>query len=369
MYDFIVIGGGVLGAATAFHLAGARVRVLLLDRGDEGRATAAGAGIVSPATYRGDSDVWYRFSQASYRHLSALVPELEAEGAGTGFDHCGLLLVAVSDDEQAPFEAASQRILARPERGPVRPIGAAEAREMFPALAGSARALHNPDAARIDGRLLARALLEAGERRGLERRSGSADSLLLEGSRVAGVLSGGERISAGNTVIAGGAWSRGFSEQLGIDIPVAPQRGQIIHLDLGGTDTSSWPIVSAFRDHYMVPWPDSRVAIGATRETGSGFNPQATAAGIVEVLSEALRVAPGLADASIRETRVGLRPLSADGMPVMGAVPGREGLYLNTGHGASGLQLGPFSGSVVAGAALGNEPGFDLSPFAVDRFL
>ena len=77
-------------------------------------------------------------------------------------------MVAVSDDEQAPFEAASQRILARPERGPVRAVGAAEAREMFPALAGSARALHNPDAARIDGRLLARALLEAGERRGLE---------------------------------------------------------------------------------------------------------------------------------------------------------------------------------------------------------
>ena len=370
MYDFIVIGGGVVGAATAFHLAGARARVLLLDREDEGRATAAGAGIVSPATYRGDSDAWYRFSGAAYGHLSTLVPELEAEGAVTGFARCGLLLAAVSDDELPHFEAASQLILSRPGRGsPVRAVGAAEAREMFPALAPSARALHNPDAARIDGRLLARALLEAGERRGLQRRSGSADSLLLEGSRVAGVLSGGEPIAAGAVIIAGGAWSRRFSDQLGIDIPVAPQRGQIIHLDLGGTDTSSWPIVSAFRDHYMVPWPDSRVAVGATRETGSGFNPQATAAGIVEVLSEALRVAPGLAGASIRETRVGLRPLSADGMPVMGAVPGRQGLYLNTGHGASGLQLGPFSGSVVAGAALGNEPGVDLSPFAVDRFL
>ena len=68
--------------------------------------------------------------------------------------------------------------------------------------------------------------------------------------------------------------------------------------------------------------------------------------------TEALRVAPDPAGASIRGTRVGLRPLSADGMPVMGAVPGWEGLYLNTGHGPSGLQLGPFSGRVVADAAL-----------------
>ena len=370
MYDVIVIGGGVLGAATAWHLALARARVLLLDRGDEGRATAAGAGIVSPATYRGDSDVWYRFSRAAYRHLSTLVPRLETEGIGTGFARCGLLLVAVSDDEFGPFEAASRRILSRPGEGsPVRPVDIAEAREMFPPLAESARALHNPDAARIDGRLLAQALLEAGERRGLERRTASADSLILEGSRATGVLTGGDRMSAGSVVIAGGAWSRRFSDQLGLDIPVAPQRGQIIHLDLGGADTSSWPIVSAFRDHYMVPWPDSRVAAGATRETGSGFEPKATAAGIVEVLSEALRVAPGLAGASIRETRVGLRPLSADGLPVMGAVPGWEGLYLNTGHGASGLQLGPFSGRLVADAALGCEPGFDLSSFAVERFL
>ena len=156
MHDAIVIGGGVLGAATAWHLVHARARVLLLDRGDEGRATSAGAGIVSPATYRGDSDVWYRFSRASYRHLSTLVPQLEAEGIGTGFARCGLLLVAVSEDEFGPFEAASQRILSRPDEGsPVRPVDTAEAREMFPPLAESARALHNPDAARIDGRLLA----------------------------------------------------------------------------------------------------------------------------------------------------------------------------------------------------------------------
>ena len=93
-----------------------------------------------------------------------------------------------------------------------------------------------------------------------------------------------------------------------------------------------------------------------------------TATEIVEVLPEALRVAPGLAGASIRETRVRLRPLSADGMPVMGAVTGWKGLYLNTGHGASGLQLGPFQRKRRRPCALGKEPAF-ASPFTVERFL
>jgi D-amino-acid dehydrogenase len=86
-------------------------------------------------------------------------------------------------------------------------------------------------------------------------------------------------------VVAAGAWSKDLGRPLGIAIPVEPQRGQIIHLGLPGVDTSSWPIVLAFRGHYMVPWEDGRVAVGATRETGSGFRAHTTAAGIVEVLT------------------------------------------------------------------------------------
>ena len=151
-------------------------------------------------------------------------------------------------------------------------------------------------------------------------------------------------------------------------IPVAPQRGQIIHLGLRGTDTRRWPIVSAFHEHYLVAWPDSRVVAGATRETGSGFAPHTTAAGVREVLGEALRVAPGLAAAEIREIRVGLRPFTSDTLPVLGPVPGIAGVFLVTGHGPTGLTLGPFSGKLVAGQILGKAPEFDLTPFSVARF-
>jgi D-amino-acid dehydrogenase len=85
-------------------------------------------------------------------------------------------------------------------------------------------------------------------------------------------------------------------------------------------------------------------------------------------LTEALRVAPGLAAADIRDIRVGLRPYSADTMPVLGPVPGVRNISLATGHGPTGLTLGPYSGKVVADVILGIQPTIDISAFYVTRF-
>jgi D-amino-acid dehydrogenase len=118
----------------------------------------------------------------------------------------------------------------------------------------------------------------------------------------------------------------------------------------------------------MLAWPDQRVVVGASRETGSGFKPHITAGGVQEVLAEALRVAPGLAQAEIQEIRVGLRPRTVDGLPIIGPVPGIENIYLATGHGPTGLQLGPYTGKLVAEMMLGQEVETDMAAFAVTRF-
>jgi D-amino-acid dehydrogenase len=216
--------------------------------------------------------------------------------------------------------------------------------------------------------LLNRALQRGAEFHGLVIRHGSVERLTVQDRAVTGVVVDGETLGAGKVAIAGGAWSQAFAAQLGVEVPVAPQRGQIIHLGLHGTDTTRWPMISAFHNHYIVPWPDSRVVVGATRETGSGFRPETSAGGVHEVLGEALRVAPGLAGAEIREIRVGLRPLTSDSLPVLGSVPGVANIFLATGHGPSGLTLGPYSGKVVADLMLGKDPRSDISAFAVARF-
>jgi len=374
-FDAIVIGGGLLGTATAYHLTAAGARTLLVDRADAGRATDAGAGILSPETNSRDPDAWFRLASDAVEDYPALIERLREEQSGdTGYARCGKLVVAASDDEIESFERARriiaerQRSRGRPAREDLHEVSPAEARELFPPLARVHGAIYSRVAARVDGRLLNRALRTAAEARGLVVRDGSVERLVREGDRVSGIVVGGEPIAAGAVAIAGGAWTEAFGRQLGVAIPVAPQRGQIIHLGLRGADTSRWPMVSAFHHHYLVAWPDSRVAAGATRETGSGFAPHTTSAGVREVLDEALRVAPGLAGAEIREIRVGLRPLTSDTLPVLGPVPGVAGVFLVTGHGPTGLTLGPYSAKLVAGQMLGKPPASDLRPFSIARF-
>jgi D-amino-acid dehydrogenase len=375
MYDVIVVGGGIVGMSTAYHLVCAGARTLLIDREDRGRATDAGAGILSPETNSRDPEAWFDFATTAVGYYPTLVQRLQEDQEGdTGYARCGQMVVAVSEDEFTLFDRARNLILSRQEqRGfpsidDLYEISDREARELFPPLGPVYGALYYRNAARVDGRLLNRALRQAATRRGLHLQQGSVERLVIEHGAVTGVVVAGATLAAGTVVIAGGAWSQAFAAQLRIDIPVAPQRGQIIHLGLPGTETTAWPMLSAFRGHYMVCWPDSRVAVGATRETGAGFHPHTTAAGIQEVLSEALRVAPGLAQAEIRDLRVGLRPLTSDTMPVLGSVPGVAHVLLGTGHGPTGLTLGPYSGKIIAEMALGQAATTDISAFHVTRF-
>ncbi len=370
-YDAIVVGGGVVGMASAWHLVAAGVRTLLIDRDDPGRASAAGAGILSAGAALDDPEPFERFRARAVLHYAELIAALRAEGAGeTGYGVPGALTVALDEDELGPFEETRAQRLRSGRRtiGDHAEIGAQAAQVRFPPLAEVRRALHASHSARVDGRLLVAALQRAALARGLEQRTASVERLIVQGGTVQGVALAAETITAGQVVIAAGAWSQAFGEQLGVRIPVAPQRGQIIHLQLPGIETDGWSIVSAFRGHYLVPWPGGRVVVGATRETGAGFRPQTTALGIMQVLAEALRVAPGLKDARLHEIRVGLRPASADGLPILGPVPGVRNLLLATGHGPVGLQLGPYSGKLIAETVSRGAPGSELTPFRVDRF-
>jgi D-amino-acid dehydrogenase len=380
-YDAIVVGGGLLGLSTAYHLVRQGARTLMIDRADSGRATDAGAGILSAETSTRDGEVWFELAIQATQYYPALLADLANLGAGdTGYARCGLLLVAAGADEVDTYEHAKAQIFARqkrrvlPSTDDLHEVSPAEARRYFPPLTSVQRALYHRNAARVDGRLLAAALRHAAERLGLVVQAGSVDRLVLTGGRVTGVVfketatSAETQIAASSVVIAGGAWSAAFGAQLGVHIPVQPQRGQIVHLRHAETDTSAWTVVSAFHGHYMVPWPDGRIVAGATREVGSGFASRVTAAGLNEVLGEALRVAPGLKDWDFHEVRVGLRPLTPDYLPVLGAVPGVAGIYLATGHGPTGLTLGPFSGRIVADLALGRDANVDIGAFSAARF-
>jgi D-amino-acid dehydrogenase len=254
---------------------------------------------------------------------------------------------------------------------------------MFPPLGDVRRAVHNPAAARIDGREITAALLAAARNRGLALIDAEVTDLERRGERVvglrtrAGTGTGGDtgEVSCGAVAIAGGAWSPGFAAQLRVRLPVQPVKGQIVHLrmpaggagDGGVPDTGSWPIVQPVIGHYLVAWPEGRVACGGTYES-AGFDTRPTVAGVHDLLRECLVIAPGLADATVEHVRVGLRPVSADDLPVLGAVPGWANVHLSTGHGTEGLLLGPYSGALVAVGVLEGTAPPELRPFGAARF-
>ncbi|MEM7126161.1 MAG: FAD-binding oxidoreductase [Chloroflexota bacterium] len=376
-YDAIVVGGGIVGASAGYHLARAGVDTLLVDRHDPGRATSAGAGILAPEI-SGRDEAWFHFAVASVAYYSNLLPMLDADGGGdTGYDQCGLLLVAATEDERSPFTKTKATIFQRqqerdtPSVDDLYEISPGEAKELFPPLAHVLEAIYFRNAARVDGRLMESALRRAAAKHELATLAASVESLLIENGTIRGVRTTQGTFHTQNVLIAGGAWSPALGQQLQVDLPVAPQRGQIAHLDLPNQETGKWPIVDAFHGHYIVCWPGrdgaGRVVVGATRETGSGYQSSTSVSGVIETMSEALRVAPGLADAHLHEFRVGLRPYSADGLPFLGPVPGKVGAYIATGHGPTGLQLGPFSGKLMAELICGHPVDIDLHPFRIDR--
>ncbi|MBB4704119.1 NAD(P)/FAD-dependent oxidoreductase [Sphaerisporangium siamense] len=357
----VVLGNGIVGASTAYHLAVRGASVTVIDRPRLGRATDAGAGIVCPWVDHDGDDAWYRLALEGSRYYTTLAGLL-AEDGETDISHArvGALLVAEDPAELATTEALLRgRAAAAPDMGRVgavdRPAG------LFPPLAPSLTALFVPGAARVDGRVVRDALERAAVRRGARVRGGAA-ALTPAGAP----LLDGTALDADAVVVAAGAWAGEVCAPIGLPVAVGPRRGQIVHAELPGLRTEGWPIVLPRRGPYLLGFPGSRVVLGATVED-AGFDPRATVGGVAEVLSGGARLAPGLKEATIVETRSGLRPVTGDGRPLLGALGGHAAnVVVATGLGAYGLTAGPYMGMIAACLALGERPPLDVTPFSAD---
>ncbi|MGO4729309.1 NAD(P)/FAD-dependent oxidoreductase [Paenibacillus sp. 2KB_22] len=372
MKKVIVVGSGILGASTAYQLAKRGAEVIIIDRKDIGQATDAAAGIICPWLSQRRNKDWYQLAKGGARFYPGIIAELEDEGeTETGYAQVGALSIHTDEDKINKMEErAYLRKADAPEIGEITPLDAKGTRDRFPLLDERYQSVHISGAARIDGRALRDALIRSAQRNGAEVIHGDA-TLQFEADRVIGVSVNDQSFLADEVVVCAGAWANTLLKPLGIHFKVHYQKAQIMHLHVTDEEnTGRWPVIMPPSDQYLLAFDQQKIVIGATHENDvEGYDTRVTAGGMQEVLNKGLELAPGLANSTFQEVRVGFRPFTPGFLPVMGAVPGWRGLITANGLGASGLTMGPFIGSQLAKLALGMELDIDIEPYNVGKAM
>jgi glycine oxidase len=291
---------------------------------------------------------------ASAEAFPGFAAELEeASGHSTGYRRCGALHVALDRDEAEEL---------RRRHGLQRSLGLeAEwmtpnaCRRLEPGLAPSfAGGVHAPYESAVDPQSLCAALVAALDRAGGEVRAADGVSeALIGGDRIAGVRTeSGEEFRADQVVLAAGCWS-GSAAWLpeAARPPVRPVKGQIVTLRGPDSEPVAERIVASERV-YLVPRDDGRLVVGATVEERG--DTMVTAGGVHELLREAYRLLPDIAELELVDAAAGLRPGTPDNLPLIGSGE-LEGLVLATGHYRNGVLLAPYTAERVAGLLAGAE--------------
>jgi glycine oxidase len=354
-YDAVIVGGGVIGLCCAWHLARRGAGVVVLDRAEPpAGATRVAAGMLAPIGELafGEPEL-LRMTVAAAERYPDFVAELEAASElSTGYARHGALHIALDRDEAAELRRVHdlQRSLGLgAEWLPPR-----RCRELEPGLTPSFNGgVHAAEEAAIDPRRITAALLAVLAAEGIEvRTNANVVASLLDGERIVGVrTAAGEEVCAGSVILASGAWSgaEGWLPE-SAQPPVRPVKGQIVELRSPDGKAPCERIVASERV-YLVPRPDGRLIAGATTEE-RGFDSTVTAGGVHELLREAYRLLPEVAEMELVELMAGLRPGTPDNLPLIGRGD-LDGLVLACGHYRNGILLAPLTGEAITALLAG----------------
>ena len=371
--DVIVVGGGVVGASVAFHLAREGMGVALLERaGLAAAASGAAAGMLAPIGEARAAGPLLRLGLLALRGFEALCEEVrERSGIDPQYLASGALRVALSDDEAQALRARARALGADPELGiELEWLDAGAARAVEPGLSFATRgALWSPREGHVLSPLLTHAYAAAAAALGARIETGvPVEGLMCEGDGVKGVRTSTGPRPAGAVVLCAGAWTPGCIGWLPAArpdlLPVVPVRGQTVILE--APRPSPGIIVSGSRA-YLVPKRDGTLIVGATEEH-VGFDCRVTAAGVRGLLDAAPSLVPELQGASFRSASAGLRPGSPDGLPALGAWPAARGLFVAAGHHRNGVLFSAVTGRWMADLVRGKALPDEARPLALERF-
>jgi glycine/D-amino acid oxidase-like deaminating enzyme len=386
--EVVVVGGGVIGCSVASALSAMGADVLLL----ESREIAHGAsgrnhGLVfypqNPLT-----DPLYRLTHQMYRDLSAgseVNISLDPEPMG-------FFILVSTEDQWAAAEIEAKACAVggvRVERLDRDQLLAAEPKVAESMLG----AWYIDDGYRLDPRALTMAMVLNARAAGAEVRTHvDVKQILVREGRTTGVICDEGIVSAGTVVLAGGPWSPKLARSAGVDLPMSGARGWLMLVTPRGEicshllESSGWHLMAGDPGPKQVtagaygegrlPEPDiglliqptanGNLLLGGSRIPSLRQDPEGSEVAQM-IARKAVAAVPALDGAEVREVWSGVRPMTRDGLPILGWAPEVEGLYVATGHGGQGVMLGGGSGRLVAEMITGRTPFVDPAPFAVNR--
>jgi glycine oxidase len=365
--DLLVVGAGLIGLACALEAARDGRDVLVVDPGDGERASVVAAGMIAPV---GEASWGEEKLLAAALDSAARWPEwaarLESDaGEPVGYRRCGALHVGLDRDETSELRRLHEL---HAELGlDSEWLTAAACRRLEPGLSTDvAGGYAAPGEAEVDPRRVLSAL----------RSACAAVGVRIEAGRVARVLAGPDGAVRGVALEAGGerractvllaAGARiGTLAPPGAELPVRPVKGEIVRLRARPGEEPCERIVGAERV-YVVPRAGGEVVVGATVED-RGFDLRVTAGGVHELLREAYRALPEIAELELIGCEAGLRPATPDNAPLIGWTP-VEGLMAAGGHHRNGVLLTPLTAATVGALLRGAEPPAAAAGLGPERF-
>ena len=374
--DVAVVGAGVVGCSVAYYLASRGVNVHLYEKEAIGSGASAHAtGSLSLLGAEFSPGPSFQLALAGYREFPSLVPELEeATGMDLLYQRRPSLRLALDEEEETFIKSVMPW---QQQHVAMKWIDGGEVRRVEPRLTERVRgAVYEEESAQLDSYRLNLALAQAAEKKGAELRIREVLGLTVQTSaaqasarnpvgnpRVTGIRTSDGEISCHAVVLAAGVWSANLGKQLGLQVPVRPFKGERLLLRYAGEPLPV--LISSPKRGHMISRLDGLLSVGSTggrdydqREShlDTAEDHQPTDSARMELLGRAVDVFPGLADAELVQQLAGSRPLSADGKPIMGPIPGWEGVYLATGHGTKGIHLGPITGRIIADYVMHGVP-------------
>jgi glycine oxidase len=362
-----VIGGGIIGCATAGELAKRGCRVTLLERASPGaEASSAAAGLLAPLGPAPEPGPFHRLAIESWRLYPRVASELR-ELTGVDVEHmtAGTLYPLHSPRE---IEAARQRRswpLAM-EFG-IEVVEGSELHALEPALSKDlTAALWIRGDHWVNNQRLVTAYAAAAAARGVTVRTGAeVTRILIEGGRARGVLVDGDTLQADAVLLAAGAWSGALAESIGVRLPVAPVRGQMLAV------SNVPPLITRAihgDDIYVVPRPSGEVLVGATVEH-AGFVRAVTPDGLGALITAAVALVPEIGRRPVTRSWCGFRPWVPDGQPVLGPWPDLPGLFAATAHYRNGILMAPITAALLTRCIVDGGTPDSILPFLPGRFL